>query len=117
MALTPETITQRADLAEELANIRAQKYAIDDEENEGSVRCVDAPIFDRSGRIFAAISISSPAYQFPVSGKYRPCCTVKRGRMFVRHYSGQLSRSNAATICRLNFSRPNAVCVRASGIC
>ncbi len=62
-ANTNATITDRAALAEELAAIRAQNYAVDDEEAEGGVRCVGAPIFDRSGRVFAAISVSGPAYR------------------------------------------------------
>lgn len=65
--LTSKTIQNRAALVAELANIRAQGYAIDDEENEEGVRCVGAPIFDRTGRVFAAISVSGPAYRLSVS--------------------------------------------------
>lgn len=64
--ITPKTIVDRAALIEDLAHIRKRGYAIDDEENESGVRCVGAPIFDRSGRVFAAISVSAPAYRFPV---------------------------------------------------
>lgn len=64
---TTATITDRPALVEELANVRAQKFAIDNEESEEGVRCVGAPIFDRTGRVFAAVSISGPAYRLSVS--------------------------------------------------
>ncbi len=64
--LTPKTIVNRAALVQELTKIRIQKYAIDDEENELGVRCVGAAIFDRSGHVIAAISVSAPAYRFPI---------------------------------------------------
>jgi DNA-binding IclR family transcriptional regulator len=66
-ANTPTTITNRAALVEELATIRMQKFATDDEESESGVRCVGAPIFDHTGRVFAAISVSGPAYRLPIS--------------------------------------------------
>jgi DNA-binding IclR family transcriptional regulator len=64
--LTPKTIVRQDTLVEELAHIRKRGYAIDDEENEAGVRCVGAPIFDRTGRVIAAISVSAPAYRFPI---------------------------------------------------
>jgi DNA-binding IclR family transcriptional regulator len=66
MPLTSKTIVNRDALVEELANIRKRRYAIDDEENEAGVRCVGAPIFDRTGRVIAAISVSAPAYRFSI---------------------------------------------------
>ncbi len=64
---TATAITDRTALAEELARVRAQKFAIDDEESEDGVRCVGAPIFDHTGRVFAAISISGPAYRLSIA--------------------------------------------------
>ncbi|HSB00542.1 MAG TPA: IclR family transcriptional regulator [Anaerolineales bacterium] len=66
LTLTPctaATITDQALFVKELANIRKQGFAIDNEENEPGVRCVGAPIFDHMGYAFAAISISGPAYR------------------------------------------------------
>ncbi|MBN1221151.1 MAG: IclR family transcriptional regulator [Anaerolineae bacterium] len=65
--LTSATITDRAALAKELAKVRTQKYALDNEECEEDIRCVGAPIFDHNGRPFAAISVSGPAYRVTVS--------------------------------------------------
>jgi DNA-binding IclR family transcriptional regulator len=65
--LTSVTITDKATLVKELAKVRTQKYALDNEECEEDIRCVGAPIFDHSGRPFAAISVSGPAYRLAVS--------------------------------------------------
>lgn len=66
-ACTSATVTDQAALVEELSNVRRQGFAIDNEENEDGVRCVGAPIFDHTGRVFAAISVSGPAYRLSVS--------------------------------------------------
>jgi DNA-binding IclR family transcriptional regulator len=67
IANTNNTITDRAALIEHLATVRTQKFAIDDEESEDGVRCVGAPIFDHTGHVLAAISVSGPAYRLSVS--------------------------------------------------
>ena len=64
---TPAAIADRAALVEELARVRAQEFALDNEESEEGVNCVGAPIFDHTGRAFAAISISGPAYRLSVA--------------------------------------------------
>lgn len=51
-------------LAEALAAVRERGYSLDREENEPGVDCVGAPIFDDSGRVIAAISVSVPAERF-----------------------------------------------------
>ncbi len=63
-ALTPHTITDGDMLRRQLAEIRAQGYAIDDREHEPNIRCVAAPIRNASGRVFAAVSVSGPARRF-----------------------------------------------------
>lgn len=62
-ARTPNTITDLAVLTEHLERVRAQGFAIDDMEDQEGIRCVGAPIFDHTGRVTAAISISGPAYR------------------------------------------------------
>jgi DNA-binding IclR family transcriptional regulator len=57
---TANTITDPTDLKENLKRIRTQGYAIDNEENEMGVRCVAAPIRDMTGKVVAAMSISTP---------------------------------------------------------
>jgi IclR family acetate operon transcriptional repressor len=58
---TPHTITSPDALLAELATIRSQGYALDDEENELGIRCVSAPIFDYTRQAIAAMSISGPS--------------------------------------------------------
>lgn len=50
-------------LKEELARSRQLGYAIDDEEDEIGHRCIGAPIFDETGQVAAAISISGTIAQ------------------------------------------------------
>jgi len=66
-ANTPTTITDRAALMDELATIRTQQFSLDNEESEDDIRCVGAPIFDHTGHVFAAISVSGPAYRLSTS--------------------------------------------------
>ncbi len=63
---TDHTITHRTDLIKHLEGHSGAGFAIDDVENEEGVRCVGAPIFDYTGRAFAALSISGPAYRLSV---------------------------------------------------
>jgi DNA-binding IclR family transcriptional regulator len=58
---TPKTITSWPELREELARIRHCGYAVDDEENAPGLRCLAAPIVNRSGHAVAAFSMSAPA--------------------------------------------------------
>jgi len=57
---TRNTLTDVEVLEEELARVRTQGFAIDNEEIMDSLRCVAAPIRDQSGRVISAISLSGP---------------------------------------------------------
>jgi DNA-binding IclR family transcriptional regulator len=65
--VTPRTIGDRAALRRELARIREQGYAIDDEECSLGLRCVAASIRDHSGEVKAALSIAGPSQRLPVA--------------------------------------------------
>ncbi len=57
---TRHTITSRARLALELAEVRRRGYATNDEETVDGVVLVGAPVFDADGRVAGAVSVSSP---------------------------------------------------------
>jgi IclR family KDG regulon transcriptional repressor len=56
---TASTIRDKEALLNELSQVREQGYAVDDQENEPGVRCAAAPIYDHSGQVSAAMSIST----------------------------------------------------------
>jgi len=62
-ALTPQTITSRDALYDELKQIKGQGYATDDEENIQGVRCVAAPV-KNDETVLGAISITGPSSRF-----------------------------------------------------
>jgi IclR family acetate operon transcriptional repressor len=60
-ASTPNTITDREELDDELAQIREEGVALDDGERITGLRCVAAPILSKKDRILGAISVSGPS--------------------------------------------------------
>jgi IclR family KDG regulon transcriptional repressor len=59
-AFTEHTITKRAALLTEIANIRARGFAVDNQELEIGLRCVAAPVFDATGDTVLSIGLSGP---------------------------------------------------------
>ena len=57
---TPHTLKGAAQLRKEFASIRQRGYSIDNEEAYLGSRCIGAPIFESSGKIAAALSVSGP---------------------------------------------------------
>jgi len=60
------TIVTIDGLKRELAKVRRQGYALDDEEDEIGVRCVGVPVFDAHERAVAAISLAGTTDQIPL---------------------------------------------------
>lgn len=59
--LTSRTVVDLTEMQDQLAEVRANGYAIDDEENEMGVRCVAVAIPGPDGRAESAFSISGLA--------------------------------------------------------
>lgn len=57
---TSRTLTRREDLQRELQRVRQRGYAMNSEESVEGAILAGAPLFDSSGRVFAAISVSCP---------------------------------------------------------
>ncbi len=64
VAHTPKSITDREELGREIGRVAVQGFAIIDEELELGLRSIAVPIRDRSGRVVAAINISTQSSRF-----------------------------------------------------
>ena len=60
---TPHTITNHALLRKELARVREQGFATDNEEVVVGLRCVAAPIMNHQGQVLGAFSVAGPAHR------------------------------------------------------
>jgi DNA-binding IclR family transcriptional regulator len=58
---TAKTVLDRDALMDELAEVRRQGYAVDNEEGEEGLRCLGIAILDRQGKPSYALSISGPS--------------------------------------------------------
>ena len=63
-ARTQHTITTLDLLREEVAEVRAAGFGLDDEESHLGLRCLALPIRDARGRIVASVSVSGLAVEF-----------------------------------------------------
>ncbi|EKO3450509.1 DNA-binding transcriptional regulator KdgR [Vibrio fluvialis] len=61
---TDRTLENVEQLLEELALVRTQHYAEDNEEQEPGLRCIAAPVYDRFGYVIAGLSMSLPTIRF-----------------------------------------------------
>jgi len=61
---TAKTITSLRDLQRELARVRRQGYAIDDEETAIGIRGAGAPIFENNGNVIASVAIAGTVFDF-----------------------------------------------------
>ncbi len=62
---TKKTITDKEKLKKHLKRVRDWGFAIDNEEWEYEVKCISVPVWDYTGKVVAAITLSAPAYRLP----------------------------------------------------
>lgn len=60
---TKNTITDPKVFREHLHEARERGWVIDNEELEPGLRCIAAPVRDNHGHVFAAVSVSGPAFR------------------------------------------------------
>jgi len=65
-SFTPNTLTDHQVLRDELAKIKTQGFAFDNEEKSTGMRCIAAPIFNFYREPVAGISISGPSTRLPL---------------------------------------------------
>ncbi|MFE2147054.1 IclR family transcriptional regulator [Streptomyces sp. NPDC059456] len=61
-ARTPNTLTRPEALLAELERVRARGFAVDDEENEPTIRCIGAAVLGPAGRPVGGVSITTVAF-------------------------------------------------------
>lgn len=86
-AFTRETVTSIPQILTELGRVRGQGYALDNEEDALGMRCIGAPVFDQSGTVVAAISLTAPVQRLPASDFDRVAARVNES---ARQISGRL---------------------------
>ncbi|WKD30812.1 IclR family transcriptional regulator [Streptomyces xanthophaeus] len=59
---TPHTLTTARALDAQLAAVRAQGYAVDDEENEPAIRCIGAAVPGPAGRPVGGVSVTTVTF-------------------------------------------------------
>lgn len=59
-AYTPKTVTRREALTALLEEVRLREHAIDDEESEGGLRAIAAPVRNHNGVVIAALGLAAP---------------------------------------------------------
>jgi IclR family acetate operon transcriptional repressor len=75
-AITANTITDVDALIGHMAEIRHRGWALDDEENEEHTRCVGAAVFDSTGQVVGAVSLSGLVFDMPLDLAQRLAGTV-----------------------------------------
>jgi IclR family acetate operon transcriptional repressor len=90
--LTPRTITSPEELIERLHKIRVRGYALDDEEEEMGVKCVGVPLFDHTGKVVAALSLSGLSVDFTRERIAMLAEMLKEAAAKVSHHLGYASQ-------------------------
>jgi IclR family transcriptional regulator, acetate operon repressor len=88
-ARTATTITDLAHLLSDLEEVRARKYAIDNEEDSEGVFCVGAAVYDHRGACVAGISVTGLKPTLPPGG-------IDALGTVVRRYAASISQGLGA---------------------
>jgi DNA-binding IclR family transcriptional regulator len=72
------TIVTVRGLKRELARVREQGYALDDEEDELGLRCIGTPIFDAEHKTVAAVSVAGTTADIPLDRVQNLAATLRQ---------------------------------------
>jgi IclR family acetate operon transcriptional repressor len=86
--VTERTIKSRPALLAELARVRAQGFAVDDEECSLGMRCVGAPIRDHRGIVVAALSVVAPCHRLPSAALPATIAMVREATQEISRHLG-----------------------------
>lgn len=86
---TATTITDPGTLAAELAQIRARRYATDNEEFHAGLVCVAVPVMDDKRRTCAAIAVHAPASRMPLARALEHLPLLRRAAEEMAHTFAQ----------------------------
>lgn len=70
---TDRTIYDRDRLLDELEKVKREGYSIIDQELEVGLRSISVPVFDRSGKVIASISISALTLKYSIDELINKC--------------------------------------------
>lgn len=82
------TIVSVRKLKQDLAQTRKQGYSVDDEEDELGWRCLGAPVFDATGEVIAAISLSGTVTQIDGENAVSLTEHLKRSAALISEHLG-----------------------------
>ncbi|HEY8497689.1 MAG TPA: IclR family transcriptional regulator [Limnochordales bacterium] len=87
-AYTANTITDYLRFEREMDEVRRTGIAFDREEHEEGVCCAAAPIFDHTGQVRAAVSVTAPAFRTPPERLEELASAVRRTAMAISETMG-----------------------------
>ncbi|MEM3858366.1 MAG: IclR family transcriptional regulator [Candidatus Micrarchaeaceae archaeon] len=74
---TKNTITDPEKLKEEIKKIKEVRYAVDNEEIMSGLKCIAVPIYNHTGSISYALSVSAPAYRLSGDNFFKALNTIQ----------------------------------------
>ena len=85
---TPRTVTTKRDLSAQLAAVRQQGFAINNEERYVGVVGIAAPVIDWTGNVVAAVGVQGPRARFDRTYETQVAQAVVRAGRQLSHQSG-----------------------------